>query len=79
MKELDDPNEDEEDRKKKKEKIEKINLKIDILEEFVSVIKTKFCFEDKEQNINNLEKQINENYTNIKNDLQNAFKKQLKI
>ena len=74
MKELDDPNEDEEDRKKKKEKIEKINLKIDILEEFVSVIKTKFCFEDKEQNIKDLEKQINENYEKIKNDLQNQFK-----
>ena len=58
----------------KKDKEEKINLKIDLLDEFISVIKTKFCFEDKEQNINNLEKQINENYTNIKNDLQNAFK-----
>ena len=69
-----DPLEDEEDKKIKKDKEEKINLKIDLLEEFVSVIKTKFCFEDKEQNINDLEKQINENYTKIKNDLQNMFK-----
>ena len=70
-----DPNEDEEDKKMKKDKEDKINLKIDLLEEFVSVIKTKFFFEDKEQNINDLEKQINENNTKIKNDLQNMFKK----
>ena len=68
------PNEDEEDKKLKKDKEDKINLKIDLLEEFVSVIKTKFFFEDKEQNINDLEKQINENNTKIKNDLQNMFK-----
>ena len=70
-----DPNEDEEDKKMKKDKEDKINLKIDLLEEFVSVIKTKFFFEDKEQNINDLEKQINENNTKIKNYLQNMFKK----
>ena len=70
-----DPNEDEEDKKMKKDKEDKINLKIDLLEEFVSVIKTKFFFEDKEQNINDLEKQINENNIKIKNDLQNMFKK----
>ena len=74
MLELDNPNEDEDDRRMKKDKLEKINLKIDLLEEFVSVIKTKFFFEDKEQDINNLEKQINDNYTKIKNDLQNQFK-----
>ena len=72
--EVEDPCEDEEDKKIKKDKEEKINLKIDLLEEFVSVIKTKFFFEDKEQNINDIEKQINDNYTKIKNDLQNMFK-----
>ena len=66
--------EDEEDKKIKKDKEEKINLKIDLLEEFVSVIKTKFFFEDKEQTMNDLEKQINDNYNKIKNDLQNKFK-----
>ena len=66
--------EDEEDKKVKKDKTEKINLKIDLLEEFISVIKTKFFFEDKEEIINDLEKQINENYIKIKSDLQNKFK-----
>ena len=42
--EVEDPCEDEEDKKIKKDKEEKINLKIDLLEEFVSVIKTKFFF-----------------------------------
>ena len=74
LNQIEDENDDEEDKKMKKDKEEKINLKIDLLDEFISVIKTKFCFEDKEQSINNLEEQINENYTNIKNDLQNAFK-----
>ena len=69
-----DPTEDEEDKKIKKDKEDKINLKIDLLEEFVSVIKTKFFFEDKEQNINDIEKQINENYEKVKNDLQKMFK-----
>ena len=54
-------NEDEEEKKIKKDKEEKINLKIELLEEFISVIKTKFFFEDKEENIKDLEKQINEN------------------
>ena len=67
-------NEDEEDKKIKKDKEEKINLKIDLLDEFVSVINTKFFFEDKEENINDLEKQINDNYAKIKNDLQIKFK-----
>ena len=66
--------EDEEDKKIKKEKEDKINLKIDLLNEFISVIKTKFFFEDKEQSITELENQINENNTKIKNDLQNMFK-----
>ena len=66
--------EDEEDKKIKKDKEEKINLKIDLLNEFISVIKTKFFFEDKEQSINDLEKEINENNSKIKNDLQNMFK-----
>ena len=66
--------EDEEDKKIKKDKEEKINLKIDLLNEFISVIKTKFFFEDKEQTINDLEKEINENNSKIKNDLQNMFK-----
>lgn len=74
LNEIEDPNEDEEDRKNKKDKIDKINLKIDLLEEFVSVIKTKISFEDKEQYINDLEKQINDNYTKIKNDIQIQFK-----
>ena len=69
-----DENEDEEEKKIKKDKEEKINLKIDLLEEFISVIKTKFFFEDKEENINELEKQINDNYTKIKIDLQAKFK-----
>ena len=69
-----DENEDEEEKKIKKDKEEKINLKIELLEEFISVIKTKFFFEDKEENIKDLEKQINENYTKIKNDLQGKFK-----
>ena len=56
-----DENEDEEEKKIKKDKEEKINLKIELLEEFISVIKTKFFFEDKEENIKDLEKQINEN------------------
>ncbi len=67
-------NEDEEDKKIKKDKEEKINLKIDLLDEFISVINTKFFFEDKEENINDLEKQINDNYAKIKNDLQIKFK-----
>ena len=66
--------EDEEDKKIKKDKEDKINLKIDLLNEFISVIKTKFFFEDKEQSINDLEKQINETNSKIKNDLQNMFK-----
>ena len=66
--------EDEEDKKIKKDKEDKINLKIDLLNEFISVIKTKFFFEDKEQSINDLENQINENNSKIKNDLQNMFK-----
>jgi len=66
--------EDEEDKKIKKEKEDKINLKIDLLNEFISVIKTKFFFEDKEQSITELENQINENNSKIKNDLQNMFK-----
>ena len=66
--------EDEEDKKIKKDKEEKINLKIDLLNEFISVIKTKFFFEDKEQCINDLEKEINENNSKIKNDLLNMFK-----
>ena len=66
--------EDEEVKKIKKDKEDKINLKIDLLDEFISVIKTKSFFEDKEQSINDLEKQINENYSKIKNDLQNMFK-----
>ena len=66
--------EDEEDKKIKKDKEDKINLKIDLLNEFISVIKTKFFFEDKEQSINDLENQINENNSKIKNDLQNLFK-----
>ena len=65
---------DEEDKKVKKVKEEKINLKIDLLEEFISVIKTKYYFEDKKENIKTLEKQINENYNKIKGDLQNKFK-----
>ena len=65
---------DEEDKKVKKVKEEKINLKIDLLEEFISVIKTKYYFEDKKENIKALEKQINENYNKIKSDLQNKFK-----
>ena len=65
---------DEEDKKVKKDKEEKINLKIDLLEEFISVIKTKYYFEDKKENIKDLEKQINENYNKIKSDLQNKFK-----
>ena len=65
---------DEEDKKVKKVKEEKINLKIDLLEEFISVIKTKYYFEDKKENIKVLEKQINENYNKIKSDLQNKFK-----
>ena len=65
---------DEEDKKVKKDKEEKINLKIDLLEEFISVIKTKYYFEDKKENIKTLEKQINENYNKIKGDLQNKFK-----
>ena len=65
---------DEEDKKVKKVKEEKINLKIDLLEEFISVIKTKYYFEDKKENIKTLEKQINENYNKIKSDLQNKFK-----
>ena len=69
-----DPTEDEEDKKIKKDKEDKINLKIALLEEFVSVIKTKFYFEDKEQNVNDLEKQINDNYEKIKNDLLKMFK-----
>ena len=56
-----DENEDEEEKKIKKDKEEKINFKIELLEEFISVIKTKFFFEDKEENIKDLEKQINEN------------------
>ena len=56
---------DEEDKKVKKVKEEKINLKIDLLEEFISVIKTKYYFEDKKENIKDLEKQINENYIKI--------------
>jgi len=44
------------------------------LNEFISVIETKFFFEDKEQSINDLEKQINENDSIIRNDLQNMFK-----
>ena len=67
-------NEDEDDKKIKKDKEEKINLKIDLLDEFISVINTKFFFEDKEENINDLEKQINDNYAKIKNDLQIKFK-----
>ena len=67
-------NEDEEDKKIKKDKEEKINLKIDLLDEFISVINTKFFFEDKEENINDLEKQINDNYSKIKSDLQIKFK-----
>ena len=66
--------EDEEDKKIKKDKEDKINLKIDLLNEFISVIKTKFFFEDKEQSINDLENQINEKNSKIKNDLQNMFK-----
>ena len=66
--------ETEEDKKIKKDKEEKINLKIDLLEEFITVMKTKFSFEDKEENIQDLEKQINENYTKIKTDLQTKFK-----
>ena len=69
-----DENEDEEDKKLKKDKEEKINLKIDLLEEFISVIKTKFFFEDKEESIKEFEKQINDNYAKIKSDLQNKFK-----
>ena len=65
---------DEEDKKVKKVKEEKINLKIDLLEEFISVIKTKYYFGDKKENIKDLEKQINENYNKIKSDLQNKFK-----
>ena len=59
---LNDENEDEEVKKMNKDKEEKINLKIDLLEEFISVIKTKFFFEDKEVIIQDLEKQINNNY-----------------
>ena len=69
-----DESEDEEEKKIKKDKEEKINLKIELLEEFISVIKTKYFFDDKEENIKDLEKQINENYTKIKNDLQAKFK-----
>ena len=69
-----DESEDEEEKKIKKDKEEKINLKIELLEEFISVIKTKYFFDDKEENIKDLEKQINENYTKIKNDLQTKFK-----
>ena len=69
-----DENEDEEDKKLKKDKEEKINLKIDLLEEYISVIKTKFFFEDKEESIKEFEKQINDNYAKIKSDLQNKFK-----
>ena len=71
---LNDENEDEEVKKMNKDKEEKINLKIDLLEEFISVIKTKFFFEDKEVIIQDLEKQINNNYTKIKTDLQTKFK-----
>ena len=56
-----DENEDEEIKKINKDKEEKINLKIELLEEFISVIKTKYFFDDKEENIKDLEKQINEN------------------
>ena len=69
-----DENEDEEEKKIKKDKEEKINLKIELLEEFISVIKTKFFFGDKEENFKDLEKHIYENYTKIKNDLQGKFK-----
>ena len=74
LNQIEDENDDEEDKKMKKDKEDKINLKIDLLDEFISVIKTKFCFEDKEKNITDLEKQINDNYANIKNELANAFK-----
>ena len=71
---LNDENEDEEVKRMNKDKEEKINLKIDLLGEFISVIKTKFFFEDKEEIIKDLEKQINNNYTKIKTDLQTKFK-----
>ena len=71
---INDENEDEEIKKINKDKEEKINLKIDLLEEFISVIKTKYFFEDKEEGIKDLEKQINDNYNKIKNDLQTKFK-----
>ena len=70
--------EDEEDKKIKKDKEDKINLKIDLLNEYVSVIKVKFFFDDKEQSINDLENQINGNNSKIKNDLQNMFKNTMK-
>ena len=71
---INDENEDEEIKKINKDKEEKINLKIDLLEEFISVIKTKYFFEDKEEGIKDLEKQINDNYNKIKNNLQTKFK-----
>ena len=47
--------EDDDDKKIRKDKEDKINLKIDLLDEFISVIKTKFYFEDKEQIIKEIE------------------------
>ena len=41
LNQIEDENDDEEDKKMKKDKEEKINLKIDLLDEFISVIKNK--------------------------------------
>ena len=53
-----EPDETEEEIKYKKEKEDKINLKIDLLGEFITVIKANFVFDDKIQYINNLEKNL---------------------
>ena len=68
-----EPDETEEEIKYKKEKEDKINLKIDLLGEFITVIKANFVFDDKIQYINNLEKNIKENYEEKKTELENLF------
>ena len=68
-----EPDETEEQLKYKKEKEDKINFKIELLGEFITVIKTNFFFEDKVQYINNLEKNLKETYEEKKVELENLF------
>lgn len=65
---------EEQIRKEKKEKEEKINLKIDLLKEYISSVTTNFYLEDKEQEIIDWEKYINDDYKENKNKLSNLFK-----